>query len=151
MEKIRVIFVGKNKFSSLRELEREYEKKIGRIIPFKILEVKDIGIKDEKEKVLKESKNILKAMKGYTVLFDEKGELISSEEFAKFMNDLIHQENTISFIVGGFSGVSNAVKEKAHKKISFSKMTFSNTLSRVIALEQIYRAITIIKNISYHR
>ena len=67
------------------------------------------------------------------------------------IKDLASKTFTITFVIGGSYGLSKAVKEKANLTLSFSKFTFPHQLMRVILLEQLYRATTIINNIPYHK
>ena len=76
---------------------------------------------------------------------------MDSMKFAKFMDDLLLQHKTICFFIGGWKGINEEEKEKADYILSLSKMTFPYQLCRIILLEQIYRAFTIIKGISYHK
>ncbi len=154
MEKIRTIWVGKNKFKALDNLEKDYEDKIGRIIPFKIHLIQKTTKNYTEDKLLKEEgKNILKAVSkdDFLILLDEKGKEFDSFDFSKFLNEKINLSKRISFVVGSFSGVSDEIKQRANFKLSLSRMTFSNYIARIVLLEQIYRAMTLIKGIEYHR
>ncbi len=154
MEKIRTVWIGKNKFKALDNLEKEYEYKIRRIIPFKIHLIQKSSKNYSERKLLsEEGKNILKSISkdDFLILLDEKGEEFNSLGFSKFLNEKINFSKRISFVVGSFSGVSEEIKQRADFKLSLSKMTFSNYISRIVLLEQIYRAITLIKGIEYHR
>lgn len=110
--------------------------------------------KGEAEQIRKkEAENILKRVgeKDFLILLDEKGKEIQSVGFA----DLIKQHQNIStknlvFVVGGAYGFSEEVYRRANLKIALSKMTFPHQLVRVIFLEQIYRAFTILKGEKYH-
>ncbi len=152
MTKFELIFVGKNKFRGIRELEREYEEKIKRIASFRIVELKESTIKDEKKRIEDESLKILKATENRVrILFDERGKMLSTKEFSEIIERLYDMNKGISLIVGGFGGVDDNLRKRADYKISLSKMTFSTYIARIVVLEQIFRAFTIIKNIKYHR
>ena len=75
----------------------------------------------------------------------------SSEELAKNIQNISNFSSEISFIIGASNGLHDSIKSQSKDKLSFSKMTFPHQLMRVIALEQIYRAFTIINNIAYHK
>lgn len=109
-----------------------------------------IEIKEEKGKTIEKSlqlegKKILKQTKSY-VLLNERGKMFDSYEFSEFLKE----KETIDFIIGGAYGVSEEVKDKASLLLSLSRMTFTHEITRLLLLEQIYRAITIIKGQEYH-
>jgi len=154
MEKIRVLWTGKNKFKALETLEEEYKDKIRRIIPFKvdILNKPPRNLSGEKL-INEEGKNFLKKLNkdDFLILLDENGKEFDSMKFSNFLKDRLNSSKRINFIVGSFSGVSEEVKERANFKLSLSKMTFSNYIARIVLMEQIFRALTLIKGMEYHR
>ena len=103
----------------------------------------------------KESKLIFKEIKptSILILLDIKGETLDSIEFADFLKKSINQSNKkeIIFIIGSSHGVDDNFKQICNYRISFSKMTFCKELFKVIFIEQLYRALTIINNINYHK
>lgn len=89
--------------------------------------------------------------KDYNILLDEKGKHYSSREFARELQALILQGNSkITFIIGGAYGVDQGLFKHIKLKLSLSKMTFSHQMVRLIFMEQLYRAFTIINNEPYH-
>jgi 23S rRNA (pseudouridine1915-N3)-methyltransferase len=86
----------------------------------------------------------------FLVLLDESGKQVSSVAFAGLIQTWMNSNFNPVFVVGGAYGFSEAVKNKANFKLSLSKMTFSHQLIRLIFLEQLYRAFTILKNEPYH-
>lgn len=86
----------------------------------------------------------------YLVLLDERGATHSSREFAATLQKLSNTHASCVFVIGGAFGFSDQVYERANAKISLSKMTFSHQLIRLIFMEQLYRAYTIIKGEPYH-
>lgn len=100
-----------------------------------------------KEQIInRESEKVLKKMPEKFILLDEKGENYTSLEFA----DFIKNQNEINFLIGGVYGLSEQAKDKAVKKIALSKMTFTHEMTRIILLEQLYRAFCINKGKKYH-
>jgi 23S rRNA (pseudouridine1915-N3)-methyltransferase len=85
----------------------------------------------------------------YVILLDVVGKKLDSKDFAKTL--LNHSDKKITFIIGGAYGVSNKVKNRANNSISLSGLTFPHMLARIILLEQIYRAKSIIDNHPYHK
>ena len=106
--------------------------------------------------------NILKTKEGEKILsrqgpskelhlFDEKGKMVTSGEFATFLQKKMASGlKELILVVGGSYGFSDEVYQKAGSLISLSKMTFSHQLARLLCMEQIYRAFTILKGEPYH-
>jgi 23S rRNA (pseudouridine1915-N3)-methyltransferase len=86
------------------------------------------------------------------VVLDKEGQMLSSEDLAVQLNRWVMlPKKTLDFIVGSFSGLSREVKQRADFSWSFSHLTFSHELARVLLAEQIYRAFTICKGLPYHK
>lgn len=153
---IKLIVIGKSEEKYLREAVEIYLKRLTHYINFEIVILPDVKnaknmsvaeLKDkEAELILKHS-----AKADKVVLLDEKGKEYSSVEFSKY---LIKQMNasvkTLAFVVGGAFGFSEKVYSQANEKLSISKMTFSHQMIRLLFVEQLYRAFTIIKGEPYH-
>ncbi|MFN7013967.1 MAG: 23S rRNA (pseudouridine(1915)-N(3))-methyltransferase RlmH, partial [Bacteroidia bacterium] len=87
----------------------------------------------------------------FVVLLDEKGKLLTSTDFADFLEKLqLNAVKTVVFVVGGPFGFSESVYKRANYTLSLSKMTFSHQMIRLFFIEQLYRAYTIIKGEKYH-
>lgn len=102
---------------------------------------------------IKECENLLQKSQGFIVALDEKGESLSSVNFAKNLQQWQHNQHhkDISFLIGGADGLTDEVRNKAHTLISLSKMTMPHSLARLVLVEQIYRANSIANNHPYHR
>ncbi len=156
MLKINLICVGDIKENYLVNAINEYSKRISRFANLKIVEIKENIAQSNHEKDIlialqKDATEIKKHIEGYPICLDIQGKMFSSNEFAKKLENLTLTNAEISFIIGASNGIYNEIKELCKEKISFSKMTFPHQLMRVIFLEQLYRAFTIINNISYHK
>jgi 23S rRNA (pseudouridine1915-N3)-methyltransferase len=125
------------------------------------IKVKEIVIPDLKDRKHlnaeqikdKEATLILEkaASANYIVLLDEKGKEFSSVEFAGFLQKTMNSGiRELMFIIGGAFGVAANVKQKADLTFSLSQMTFTHQLIRLLFAEQLYRAMTILKNEPYH-
>lgn len=154
---INLICVGNLKEKFLTMGYEEYKKRLGAFCNFNLIELKEVNYSNptsgEIEKIkIEEGRKILENLKKFNILLDVGAKEFSSTEFAE---SLIKKQNSgiseITFIIGGSYGVSEAVKQKVNEKISFSKMTFPHGLMRVIFVEQLYRAFTIITNKGYHK
>ena len=160
MLNIKLVVVGKLKEKFHKEEVNEYLKRLSKYAKVSIIEVDEEKIKDnssqkENEIILvKEGNNVLKQIKDneYLFLLDLHGKEISSEEFAKKINDLPSLNySTITFVIGGSLGVSEALRNRSNFKLKLSPMTFTHQMTRIIILEQIYRAFKINNNEVYHK
>lgn len=150
---IKIITVGSIKEKYLKEAIEEYKRRISRYTNVEIIEVNDEGYV-EKEKAIKlEGKKILKHVnnKEYLITLEIEGKQLTSEEFAKKIDNILIESSNITFVIGGSYGLSDEIKQKSNLHLSFSKMTFPHQLFRVLLLEQIYRSYKINNNESYHK
>lgn len=153
--KIVLLTCASTKEKWLSEVEGEYLKKISRFYNFSIQSLKPFK-SDRSEKafrVEKETHEILKQIKDddLIILFDERGTSFSSLKFAKFFESQLGSgKKRIFFIIGGPFGVGETLKERADHLIKLSDFTFNHLVAELAALEQIYRACTIIHNHPYH-
>jgi len=149
---INVLCVGNLKEKFWREAEEEYTKRLSRFCKINIIEVEEKNNESTAEITLqKEGKDILSKAKGYIILFDRLGKTYSSEDFAKKLDKLSLSNSEFTFIIGSSCGVSQEVKNTANELISFGPNTFPHNLARIMLLEQVYRAETILNNIKYHK
>ncbi len=156
MIKINLICIGDIKEKYLRDAISEYSKRISRFAELKIIELKENISSSNNESditkaLLKDSENIKKHLKGYIICMDILSKEYSSEEFSKKIGKISLNFSEISFIIGASNGIHESIKNLSNEKISFSPMTFPHQLMRVIFLEQLYRAFTILNNIAYHK
>lgn len=90
--------------------------------------------------------------RGYVVVLDERGQTMDSLKFAKWLERLtIDSPHGVNFVVGGDVGFDDSVRKRADKLLALSPMTLPHQFARVILLEQIYRACTLMRNIPYHK
>ena len=154
--KIVLLAIGKTDTAWLAEAIEEYRKRLKHYIPFEFTLIPDIrGVKNlsEDQQKAKEGELLLKNLlpEDYCVLLDEKGRDFSSVEFASYIEKKTHTvSRRLVFIIGGPYGFSNEVYERASEKMSLSKMTFSHQMIRLFFIEQLYRAMTILRNEPYH-
>ena len=154
--KVTLILVGRNKESWIETGLKDYKKRIKRYLPFDVIEVptvKGSGKMTKNEIKEKEGKEILNNIRSnsYVVLLDENGKEYTSEEFAEWLQGAMNRSiQYLVFIIGGAYGFSDEIKNRANRKLSLSKMTFSHQIVRLVFGEQLYRALTIIKGEPYH-
>jgi len=154
--KITLLVIGKTDTSYLREGIDIYIKRLKHYIPFEMDVIPDI------KKVKNFSEDLQKQKEGELILsklgpgkelhlFDEGGKTYSSRNFAQFLEQkMVGSVKELVLVIGGPYGFSDEVYEKASSKISLSKLTFSHQMVRLLCVEQIYRAFTILKGEPYH-
>lgn len=154
--KVCFLVLGKTTEAYLREGIAIFEKRVKNYLTFElklITELKNTGsLSFEQQKNL-EGKLILAAIdtSDWVVLLDEAGKEMSSANFSNFLQQsMLQSRKSMIFVIGGPYGFSKEVYQRANEKISLSKMTFSHQMVRLIFLEQLYRAMTILKNEPYH-
>ena len=154
---IKIIAVGKIKESFMKSAIAEYEKRLKAYCSLSICEINAENILDdslsEKYKEL-EAEKILQQIKSgnFIVTLEIKGKMLGSEELAEKMKEISNSGvNEITFIIGGANGLHSSISEISNLKLSFSKMTFTHQMIRLLLVEQIYRAYKINQNERYHR
>jgi 23S rRNA (pseudouridine1915-N3)-methyltransferase len=154
--KICFLVIGKTVEDHLKQGIAIYEKRLKNYISFEIRTLPEIkktsGLSVEQQKTL-EGKVLLGPVlpSDFMVLLDERGKEFSSTDFAYFLQkQMLQNTKSMIFVVGGPYGFSKEMYDRADEKISLSKMTFSHQMVRLIFTEQLYRAMTILKNEPYH-
>jgi len=154
--KITLIVIGKTDKKYILEGVSEYEKRLAHYCKFELKVIPDIKNSksmSESVQMQKEGEQILASIRTTTelLLLDERGSEHSSIEFAKLIERKgVAGKSEITFVVGGPYGFSPEVKARANGLVSLSKLTFSHQIVRLIFMEQLYRAMTIIKGEPYH-
>jgi 23S rRNA (pseudouridine1915-N3)-methyltransferase len=154
--KIRLLMVGKTKEQFTEEGYLFYKKRIVNYLTFDDMIIP--GLRNSRnfspeEFKQKEGEILLKTKKDddFVTLLDERGKTFSSNEFAQFMQQRMNSGiKTLTFIIGGAYGFSEEVYKAANAKIALSTLTFPHQLVRIIFAEQLYRAMTILRNEPYH-
>jgi len=155
MYKINIITLGKLKEKYWSDAEQEYLKRLSIFTKINIIELKEEKF-DEKSnhEVIKEkeAEKILKAIhkNSYVIVLDKEGKQFSSEELSKKIIEFKNSSTEISFVIGGPLGLAESILNIAKEKWSFSKLTFTHQMMRVILLEQIYRSFMISEDRKYH-
>lgn len=153
--KTELILVGKTADKHFVAGIKDYCERIGHYMPFSITvipELKNTKSLSQEQQKEREGELILKLLQpsDTVVLLDEHGEEYRSVDFARWLQRRQATARRLVFVVGGPYGFSGAVYTRANEKISLSRMTFSHQMVRLIFVEQIYRACTIIKGEPYH-
>lgn len=153
--KITLIVVGKTTDNRLTSLIEEYQNRLKHYVPFSLEvlpELRNAKSLSEEQQKTAEGEMILKAVSAAEemILLDEHGKEFRSVEFSEYLQKKMSAGRDIVFVVGGPYGFSEAVYQRANGKISLSKMTFSHQMVRLFFVEQIYRAMTILRHEPYH-
>ena len=154
--KITLLLVGKTAFPYIMEGISLYEKRISFYVNYNRIDIPELkGVQALSKEQIKEKEGelILKNIKptDHLVLLDERGKTFASEDWAQHLEKHItYTGKDIVFVIGGAYGFSKSVYSRANEMLSLSKMTFSHQIIRLIFLEQLYRAFTIIKGEPYH-
>lgn len=148
--------IGKMKQAGLAEVAKNYGRRIQRLHPFELQEIPDrsYGTAKALERQLeKEAEAIRRRCRpgARLIVLDESGKQFTSVDLAKEVKKLLESGvQEVVFVVGGAYGLSDSIKQTAVLHWSLSKLTLPHQLARVFTLEQIYRALTILKNVPYH-
>jgi 23S rRNA (pseudouridine1915-N3)-methyltransferase len=146
--RLHFVWIGKTKDRNCAALVEDYLERIARFAKCEVGELK------EQANIAAESVKLLSAVEqdDYIVLLDENGREFSSPELAEFIG---RQQQVgikrLAFVIGGFAGVSDDLKQRANLRLSLSRMTLTHELARVILTEQVYRAFTLLAGTPYHK
>lgn len=156
--KLRLIWIGSNSDAEFASAIDRYVNRIKHFFPVEVVELApgERGRQSQTDVAMMrgQSARLLAAIpeRGYTVVLDERGQLFDSVKFARWLERLtIDSPHGIHFVLGGDVGLDDSVRQRADKVVSLSPMTLPHQLARVMLLEQIYRACTLMRNIAYHK
>lgn len=153
---IRLLVVGKTDSRPMEELISTYIGRIGHYLPFEMRVIPNIKRSSKLTPALQqeqEGREILRQVdpSDMLVLLDERGAMHTSRQFAGYLErQMISGLRRMTFVIGGPYGFSPEVYARANDQVSLSKMTFSHQMVRLFTVEQIYRAMTIIRGEPYH-
>lgn len=154
--KIALHVIGRTTHNYLNPGIEDYTRRISRYIPFEYRAIPDLKSTKSLTRVRQnelEGRELLKSFdkSDYIILLDEHGQEFTSESFSNYIERKMNAgHRRLVFAVGGPYGFSDEVRQRANEKISLSQMTFPHDLVRLVFLEQLYRAFTILHNEPYH-
>ncbi len=157
--RIAIVAAGKLKEPYLRKGAAEFLKRLAPYVRLDVVEIDEEKMperpsKAEKEQTLtREGRRLLRQMPdgAYCIALDVMGKNLSSEELAAHIEELgVHGKSVVAFLIGGPFGLSEEVRAAADERLSFSRMTFTHQMVRLLLLEQIYRAYKINRGEKYH-
>ena len=153
--KITLLLTGKTSDARIASLIEDYQQRLRHYVPFEIVVLPDLknakALSEEQVKTA-EGNLILSFLTPSmdVLLLDEHGREFRSIEFADYLQKKMSSGKDLTLVIGGPYGFSEAVYARANGKISFSQMTFSHQMIRIMAIEQLYRAMTILRHEPYH-
>lgn len=152
--RLRILWPGKTRNEEFRKLQEFYLRKIRRLAACEVVETREArGLEDKNSEKIKEieARGLEKRLEdNYIICLFDEGQEMSSRELALFLKKQAENyARPIAFIVGGFSGLAERMLKRANLVLSLSRMTLPHELCRVVLLEQVYRALAIIKGKNY--
>ncbi len=151
-----LLTVGKTDASYWREALDDYQRRLSHYVPFELQVIPDVKKTKKLTKTQQKTQEgvlIQKALQNtdWCVLLDERGEEYTSKAFAAYLEKKMHTvSKRLVFVIGGPYGFSDALYERASECLSLSRMTFSHQMIRPVFVEQLYRAMTILRGEPYH-
>ena len=152
---LHIIAVGRAKDAALRQACTDYQKRICNYVRLQVKEVKDGGGSDRMADRARqiEGEALAKALPqgAHIVALTREGKPASSREFARKLEHQRDRGRDIAFVIGGAHGLHGEITASAHERLSLSAMTLPHELARLVLLEQVYRACTIMRGEPYHK
>lgn len=151
--KLRLLSVGRDRSQLFEPAVQEYAKRLGRYVKFELVEVPEARQADEAQAREKEALDLVSKLKPREKLWllDEHGQEWDSRGLSTAMAKVMDSGLDLAFAIGGPSGHGPAIRERADKVVSLSKLTLPHRLARVVVAEQLYRAFTLMRGEPYHR
>jgi 23S rRNA (pseudouridine1915-N3)-methyltransferase len=155
--RIRFLWVGKTKNSLIKSLISDYLDRIRHFVPCEVVEIRDLSkrrIVDTGEVVENEGEELSRHLPehGRIIALSENGVQFTSFEFARWIEaEQNRGTRVVTFVIGGPEGLSTMISDEAHLNLSMGKMTWTHEMCRVLVVEQVYRALCIIRRIPYHK
>jgi len=147
--KLRLLVVGRI-VPELAEFEARFRKRLSGACSLQVIELPEGRSKQLAQRKQEEEKHILKTVKANFILFDERGKQLPSKQWAAYLQQLVGNAEQ-DFVIGGAAGVSDTVRAKAGRIWGLSMLTLPHQLARVMVVEQLYRAWSIMQGHPYHR
>jgi 23S rRNA (pseudouridine1915-N3)-methyltransferase len=152
--KLRAVWIGKTRSKELSALIDDFLERLRRFVPVEITEIRDPRTGDDKRQLAVEEERLLAALDSddRVVALDASGQSWSSPQLAQFVGKHLGSDpRRLTFVIGGYGGMSEKVKTRAERKWSLSPLTFTHEMTRVLVIEQLYRAMCILKNHPYSK
>jgi 23S rRNA (pseudouridine1915-N3)-methyltransferase len=145
--KLRLISVGRERADPLAPMVADYGARLRKFVPFEEMVIRSDRADREEERILREA-----ARADLLVALDEHGEQPDSRALARIVSGWMDRGvQTVALLIGGADGLPAAVLERAHLVLGLSRLTLPHRLARLVAVEQLYRAMCIIRNVPYQK
>ena len=152
--KVIVAVVGRPRNAALAAAIEHYESRASKYWPLDIREVKEENARGVSEAVVrdKEAERLADRVAGATlVACDERGKAMTSDAFARFVQEARERARDIAFVIGGAYGLADSLRERAQSRLALAPWTLPHELARLVLAEQLYRAGTIVRGEPYHK
>lgn len=150
--KIRCVVVGKVRDRALAEVIAGFETRAARYWPLEVVEVREEHGRDGEVVKQREGARLLeKAGAGLVISCDERGDALTSEQFATWLQQLREGGRDVSFVIGGAFGLGGAVRDASARRLTLAPFTLPHEMARLVLAEQLYRAGTIVRREPYHK
>lgn len=152
--KLRVVWIGKTRSRELSTLIEDFLARLRRFVPIDITEIRDPKAGEDRRQLAAEEEKLLAALDANdrVVVLDAAGQSWNSQQLAKFVGKHLGSDpRRLTFVIGGYGGMGEAVKSRAEVKLSLSPLTFTHEMTRFLIVEQLYRAMCILKNHPYSK
>ncbi len=152
--KLVVVWVGRTRDPRWLALQEEYLARLQKFAPVEVIAIKESRLGDSQAARQQDGESLEKKIPDASMLvvLDERGKEFSSQAFARFLEKLqVQGTRAVAFVVGGPSGLPDSLRQRADHVLALSQMTWGHEAVRVLLLEQLYRAFTIIRGYPYHK
>jgi 23S rRNA (pseudouridine1915-N3)-methyltransferase len=152
--KLRIIWIGKTKDVGLSKLTTDLLQRLQRFVSVEITELKDPRTGDDRRQLAAEEEKLLASLDSAdrAIVLDAGGQQWTSQQLATFVGKHLDTDpRRLTFVIGGYGGLTKTVKDRADKVWSLSPLTFTHEMTRVLVVEQLYRAMCILKNHPYSK
>lgn len=150
--KIRLVAVGKVRDRALAEVIAGFEARAARYWPLEVTEVREEHGRDAAPVQQREGARLLeKGGSGVIVACDERGDALTSEQFAEWLQQLREGGRDVAFLLGGAFGIDAAVRDASSRRLALAPFTLPHEMARLVLVEQLYRAGTIVRREPYHK
>ena len=152
--KLRVVWIGKTRSRELSALIDDFLERLRRFVSADITEIRDPRTGNDRRQLAAEEERLLAALDSddRVVVLDVDGQSWSSRQLAQFVGKhLGNDPRRLTFVIGGYGGMTEKMKERAERKWSLSPLTLTHEMTRLLVMEQLYRAMCILKNHPYSK
>jgi len=152
--KLRVVWIGKTRSKELSALIDDFLERLRRFVSVDITEIRDPRAGDDQRQLAAEEERLLAALDSgdRVVVLDPAGQSWSSKQVSQFLDKHLRSDpRHLTFVIGGYGGLSDKVKARGERLWSLSPLTFTHEMTRLLVVEQLYRAMCILKNHPYSK